>query len=60
MFETLFNHYWWLMFPLAWLTFSLVKAVMRDEERRRVMRLVKSYSDQGKDVPPELLNLLKY
>ena len=59
MFATLFSHYWWLLFPLGYLTIGLVRCIIRDEERRRVMRLIKSYADQGKDVPPELLNLLK-
>ena len=52
-----FDDYWWLMFPV----FGIVMAAwgMASSERRstRVMDLIKSYVDQGKDPPPELLKL---
>lgn len=59
MFVTLFNQYWWLMFPLGFGVFGIFQAVLKDDENRRAMALIRSYTDQGKDVPPELLTLLK-
>lgn len=59
MFVTLFNQYWWLLFPLAFGLFGLTRTILRDEESRRILSLIRSYTDQGKDVPPELLALLK-
>jgi hypothetical protein len=59
MFVTLFNQYWWLLFPLAFGLFGLIRTILRDEESRRILSLIRSYTDQGKDVPPELLALLK-
>ena len=59
MFVTLFDRYWWLMFPLVFCVFGLVRTLLKDEESRRILSLIRSYSDQGKDVPPELLALLK-
>lgn len=56
-FEPLFRDFWWLIFPV----FGLVMAAwgMASSERRgkRVMDLIKSYVDQGKDPPAELLRL---
>lgn len=59
MFVTLFNQYWWLLFPLTFAVFGVMRSVLKDEESRRILSLIRSYTDQGKDVPPELLALLK-
>jgi len=59
MFVTLFNHYWWLLFPLSFAVFSVMRAVLRDDESRRILSLIRSYTDQGKEPPAELLALLK-
>jgi hypothetical protein len=59
MFVTLFNQYWWLLFPLAFGLFGLIRMVLKDDETRRTMALIRSYTDQGKEPPAELLALLK-
>ncbi len=59
MFVTLFNQYWWLLFPLGFGLFSLIRTILRDEESRRILSLIRSYTDQGKEPPAELLTLLK-
>jgi hypothetical protein len=55
--DELFRGYWWLIFPV----FGMVMAVwgMASSERRTasVMDLIKSYTDQGKEPPAELLRL---
>jgi hypothetical protein len=59
MFVTLFTHYWWLLFPLGFGLSCLIRMILKDDENRRAMALIRSYTDQGKEVPPELLALLK-
>ena len=59
MFTTLFNQYWWLLFPLGFMVAGVIRLVLKDEEKRRIMALIRTCTDQGKDVPPELFNLLK-
>ena len=51
MFVTLFNQYWWLLFPLAFGVFGLIRVILKDEENRRTMSLIRSYTDQGKEPP---------
>ena len=59
MFVPLFNHNWWLIFPLFFAVFGVMRAVLRDEESRRILSLIRSYTDQGKAPPAELIALLK-
>jgi len=59
MFITLFNQYWWLLFPLTFAVFGVMRAVLKDEESRRILSLIRSYTDQGKEPPAELIALLK-
>ncbi|MFT4075366.1 MAG: hypothetical protein QM647_07510 [Asticcacaulis sp.] len=59
MLVTLFDHYWWMIFPLGFCVLSLVRSLLRDEENRRTLSLIRSYTDQGKEPPAELLALLR-
>ena len=59
MFEPLFNHNWWLLFPLSFAVFGVMRTVLRNEESRRILSLIRSYADQGKEPPAELIALLK-
>ena len=59
MFVTLFNQYWWLLFPLTFGLFGLIHMILKDDENRRAMSLIRTYTDQGKEPPAELLALLK-
>ncbi len=52
-------HNWWLIFPLSYLVYGVVKMVMQDEQHRRTLNLIKAYADQGKEAPAELYALLK-
>ena len=56
-FEELFRDFWWLLFPIFGMSMGLWG--MRSSERRSrdVMDVIKSYVDQGKEVPPELLRM---
>jgi hypothetical protein len=55
--EELFRDFWWLIFPV----FGMLIAIwgMASSERRTasVLDLIKSYTDQGKEPPAELLRL---
>jgi hypothetical protein len=54
----LFRHFWWLVFPLFGMVVSLLLANQRHDQRMKVLDMIKSYADQGKDVPPQLLAAL--
>lgn len=56
-FEELFRGYWWLIFPLFGMFMAVVGMFQGESRNQQVMRLIKSYVDQGKDPPPELLKL---
>jgi hypothetical protein len=59
MFVALFNQYWWLLFPLGFGLCGIIRTVLKDDENRRTMSLIRSYTDQGKEPPAELIALLK-
>jgi len=56
-FEELFRGYWWLMFPIFGMFIALIGMFQSENRNRKVMELIKSYVEQGKDPPPELLKL---
>lgn len=56
-FEELFRGYWWLMFPIFGMVIALVGMFQAENRSRQVMTLIKSYLDQGKEPPPELLKM---
>jgi hypothetical protein len=58
-FYSLFSHYWWLLFPLAWGIGAMVRAFLRHKRAQQTLEIVKTYADQGKEVPPEVLLLLQ-
>lgn len=56
-FEELFRGYWWLMFPIFGMVMAFVGMFQTEDRSRQVMKLIKSYLDQGKEPPPELLKM---
>jgi hypothetical protein len=54
-----FSRFWWLIFPLFWMIFALAVGWSRHSRANRALDIIKSYADQGKDPPPELLNGLQ-
>lgn len=56
-FEELFRGYWWLMFPVFGMFIALIGMFQAENRSRQVMTLIKSYLDQGKEPPPELLKM---
>jgi Flp pilus assembly protein TadB len=56
-FEEFFRDFWWLMFPVFGMFIAFMGMVQSESRSRKVMDLIKSYVDQGKEPPPELLKL---
>ena len=59
-FYWLFSRFWWLGFPLFWMVTAMAKLWSRHTRANRALDIVKSYADQGKEPPPELLKTLQY
>lgn len=43
--------YWWLLFPLGFMAMGLVRMILRNSYEQKKLELLKSYIDQGKDIP---------
>jgi len=56
-FEDLFRDFWWLLFPIFGMGMGIFGMLQTESRNQQVMRLIKSYLDQGKEPPPELLKL---
>jgi hypothetical protein len=56
-FEEFFRDFWWLMFPVFGMFIAIIGMVQAESRSRQVMNLIKSYVEQGKDPPPELLKM---
>jgi len=55
----MFGHFWWLIFPLFWMIMALAWGWSRHARANRALDILKTYADQGKDPPPELLKGLQ-
>jgi hypothetical protein len=58
-FYTLVSRFWWVIFPLFWMIFALGWGWSRHTRANRALDILKSYADQGKDPPPELMKNLQ-
>src|SRR5258708_24416592 len=54
-----FSHFWWLIFPLFWMVAVMARLWSRHTRANRALDIIKSYADQGKEPPPELLKNLQ-
>jgi hypothetical protein len=54
-----FHDYWWLLFPAGWAIGQLIKNWMRHNRAKEALSMLKSYADQGKEPPPELIAMLR-
>lgn len=55
--EELFRDYWWLIFPVFGMGMAMWGMVSSERRTRNVLDLIKTYADQGKEPPAELLRL---
>jgi hypothetical protein len=53
--EDLFRDFWWLIFPIFGMWMAVRGGQSTERSQQRVLDLIKSYTDQGKEPPPELL-----
>ena len=58
-FYWLFNRYWWVLFPLFWGIGQMLKNWQRHNRAKEALSVLKSYADQGKEPPPELVAVLR-
>ena len=56
----LITHYWWVLIILIAILCMMYNSSLHYAHRRDKLRLLKTYVDQGKDVPPELSKALGY
>jgi len=56
-FAEFFARYWWLMFPIFGMFMAFYGTISSERRTRATMDLIKSYVEQGKEPPPELLKL---
>jgi hypothetical protein len=58
-FYTLFSAYWWLLIPAGWAIFRMLRLVLEHKRAAQALELIKTYTDQGKEIPPDLLRVLQ-
>lgn len=56
-FTEFFAAYWWLMFPIFGMFMGIMGMFQTERRANKAMDLIKSYIDQGKEPPAELLKL---
>lgn len=56
-FAEFFAGYWWLMFPVFGMVMAFRGMGESEKRSRRTIDLIRSYVEQGKEPPPELLKL---
>lgn len=56
--EDLFRHFWWLIFPIMGMTYGLLGMLHGMNAQNRKLDLLRTYAEQGKEPPPELIRAL--
>lgn len=51
------SHYWWLIFPIFGMVMAILGMGHSERRAKSAMDVIKSYVDQGKEPPPELVRL---
>jgi hypothetical protein len=51
----LVRDFWWLAFPLAGMAMAGLTMMQTERRKRALLGMVKSYIDQGKEPPAELV-----
>jgi hypothetical protein len=57
--EDIFRSYWWLMFPIGAFVFGAWDRWLAYKRSRDHLDLIRSYTDQGKEPPPELVRSVR-
>jgi hypothetical protein len=53
------THFWWLIFPLVWGCAAFLRIWTRHNESQRILDMVKTYADQGKEPPAALTEMFR-
>lgn len=53
------SHYWWLVFVLIWPITGIIHSFTHYNHRTEMLKMLKSYADQGKEPPAGLLDAMK-
>jgi hypothetical protein len=56
-FAEFFRDFWWLMFPIFGMLMAVMGMFQDDRRSQKTIDLIRTYVEQGKDPPPELLKL---
>lgn len=57
--EHFFFSFWWLLFPLAFFVFGAWDRWLAYQRSKDRLELLRTYTSQGKDPPPELIKALQ-
>lgn len=57
--QDFFFSYWWLLFPLAFFVFGAWDRWLAYQRSKDRLELLRTYTAQGKDPPPELIKVLQ-
>jgi hypothetical protein len=57
--DDIFRSYWWLLFPIGFFLFGAFDRWLSYKRSRDHLELLRSYTSQGKDPPPELLRAVR-
>ncbi len=57
--DDLFRSYWWLLFPVGFFVFGAWDRWLAYKRSRDHLDLLRTYTSQGKDPPPELLKAVR-
>jgi len=57
-FYELFRRFWWLVFPLCGMAMGLLHMNQRHDRNNKILDMIRTYAEQGKEPPPELLKML--
>lgn len=57
--EDIFRSYWWLLFPIGFFIFGAWDRWLIYKRSRDHLELLKTYTAQGKEPPPELLRTVR-
>src|SRR3954468_4968212 len=57
--EYFFASYWWLLFPIGFFVFGAWDRWLAYKRSRDHLDLLRTYTAQGKDIPPELMKAVR-
>lgn len=57
--DDLFRSYWWLLFPVGFFIFGAWDRWLIYQRSRDHLELLRTYTEQGKEPPPELLRTVR-